>query len=203
VDALRYYLLREIRTTDDGNFTLERFQHLYTSELAGQLGNLLNRVVTMIARYEGGQIPSFAVRDPLDDALIRAASGLGAAVDEAVERFAVNEAMTAIWDVVSAANKYIDDCAPWTLAKQRSSDPIAAARLGTALATVAETLRLVGVSLRPFLPSTARGILGQLGLDPEPTGDWATLTTWGAPIAGARVQPGALLFPKIEASVEA
>ena len=195
-DALRYYLLREIRSTDDGDFALERFIRAYNADLADQLGNLLNRVVSMVGRYYGGVVPAPGKRLPVDDELIRPAQSLTGRVDEALDRFAPHDALAAIWDVVGAANKYVDDAEPWALAKRRRSDPLAGARLSTVLYNLVETLRLVAHYISPFIPAAAEGILRQLGLPPGASEGWSE---WGRYPAGAAVQPGGALFPKIEA----
>jgi methionyl-tRNA synthetase len=199
-DALRYYLLREIRSTDDGDFALERFVRAHNSDLADQLGNLLNRVVSMVGRYHGGATPASRDADARDRSLIDIASGLRARVDEAMDRFAPHDALAAIWEVIGAANKYVDDAEPWALAKRRTSgDAAADARLATVLYNLVEALRLVAQHLAPFIPRTAEGIARQIGVALEGGNDWPD---WGRYPAGAIVQPGGLLFPKVEISPE-
>ncbi len=200
VDALRYYLLREVRTTEDGDFTLERFVRAYHSDLADQLGNLLNRVVSMIGRYYGGVVPAPGKADAIDRNLVEAASGLGAYVEDALDRFLPHEALAAIWDVIGAANKYVDENEPWTLAKRRKSDPRAEARLATALYNLVETLRLVAHYCAPFIPTAADGIARQLGLTISVEKGWEK---WGGYPPGTNVRSERVLFPKLEAPVEA
>jgi methionyl-tRNA synthetase len=197
VDALRYYLLREIPTTEDGNFSLERFERAYNADLADQLGNLLNRTVSLIQRYYAGIVPAPEPVEDTDQALIRAAAEAGARVDAAVARFALHEALAAILSLVSAANKYVVTVAPWKLAKQRQTAGLAAeVRLATALYNLAEALRLVAHLLFPFLPKTAEAIAQQLGVALA-TDNWPQALRWGGYPAGVAVRQGSVLFPKM------
>ncbi|HKZ85952.1 MAG TPA: methionine--tRNA ligase [Anaerolineae bacterium] len=207
VDALRYYLLREVRTTSDGDFALERFIRAYNADLADQLGNLLSRVVSMVDRYYGGVVPApggvpsvplapqARMAGTQGTHLMDAVLGLRERVDEAMSRFAPHDALAAIWDVIGAANKYVDYSEPWVLAKRRESDPSADARLSTVLYNLVETLRLVAHYSSPFIPTAAESILRQLGL---PSGVREGWSDWGRYPAGTAVQPGNVLFPKIE-----
>jgi methionyl-tRNA synthetase len=200
-DALRYYLLREIRATEDGDFSLERFTRTYHRDLADQLGNLLNRVVTMVSRYAGGVVPAPGVREELDQRLVNTAEGLRERVEEAMAQFAPHEALFAIWELVSAANKYVSEVEPWTLARQRASGPervASAERLATILYNLTETLRLIAHYCVPFLPTTAELIAHQLGVTLETSGAWRQVSRWGAYLAGTAVQPGEVLFPRLE-----
>jgi methionyl-tRNA synthetase len=202
-DALRYYLLREVPATDDGDFARERFLRAYNNDLADKLGNLLNRTLGMVGRYFDGVAPAPGAPDPADEALLVTARGLRERVDAAMDRFAPNEALAAIWDLVDAANKYVEETAPWTLAKRRKAGPDAEAageRLATVLYNLLEALRLLALHTRPFVPSAAEGLARQLGLAPEEQGGWEDLTTWGRYPAGTRIEPGNVLFPKLEAA---
>lgn len=205
-DALRYYLLREIPTTEDGDFTLERFLHAYNSDLADQLGNLLNRVISMVGRYSGGVVPAPGPLEEVDRGLVQTAENLSARIDAALMRFALDEALDAIWNLVSAANKYVADVEPWTLAKQRKNegeDSPAGVRLNTVLYNLVEALRLIASHCAPFLPATAEGIAQQLGIDistggaSQDTIQETNETSWGRYPAGTKVQPGGVLFPKV------
>lgn len=198
LDALRYYLLREIKATEDGDFTLERFIRAYNADLADQLGNLLSRLVGMVKRYYDGVVPAPGALVDVDRNLINIAETLRERVDAAMNQFAPHEALAAIWDLIGAANKYISQVQPWTLAKQRKEEAAAETRLATTLYNLAETLRLIGYYCAPFLPTTAQAITGQLGLSVEPNIDWARVSSWGGYPAGTVIQPGDVLFPKIE-----
>ena len=205
VDAVRYYLLREIPATEDGDFSTERFIRTYNSYLADQLGNLLNRVVNMVGRYYEGVIPAAQGYTEVEQPLLDLAAGLPGRVDAAFERFRPDEAITAIWELVGAANKYVVEVAPWTLAKTRAgggADGAAEARLATSLYSLAEALRLVAHYAAPFIPGSAEGVCRQLGISLDLSGDWERVTRWGGLRPGARVQPGGVLFPKLEAKAK-
>ncbi|WIG59521.1 MAG: Methionyl-tRNA synthetase [Ktedonobacterales bacterium] len=199
-DALRYFLLRAIPSTEDGDFTLERFIQTCNADLADRLGNLLNRTVSMVGRYFGGAVPAPGLVEEADGALIATANGLAARVDAAMQRFAPHEALAAIWELVDAANKYVEDNAPWSLAKQRKAEPEgpAAARLATVLYHLIEALRLASVYCAPFIPVAAEEIGRQIGIPLDTGADWYTATTWGGAQPGTRVAPGSVLFTKHE-----
>ncbi len=205
-DALRYYLLREIPTTEDGDFTLERFLHAYNSDLADQLGNLLNRVVSMVGRYTGGIVPAPGPLEEIDRGVVEIVANLPERIDTALARFALDEALDAIWNLISAANKYVGDVEPWTLAKRRKSEgdgSPAGVRLNTVLYNLVEVLRLIAYHCAPFLPGTAEGIARQLGIslstgkDSQDVSQAVEESLWGRYPAGTTVQPGGVLFPKI------
>ncbi|MBN1220035.1 MAG: methionine--tRNA ligase [Anaerolineae bacterium] len=196
-DALRYYLLREIKATEDGDFSRERFVRVYNADLADQLGNLLSRVGGMIARYYNGIVPAPGPAESIDQTLLDTAQSLPERVNTAMAQFAPHEALAAIWDLIGAANKYIVEVQPWVLAKQRQQDPAAETRLATILYNLAETLRLAADYCQPFLPATAGSIAQQLGITLDPNRDWAEVSSWGRYPAGTVVQPGGVLFPKL------
>lgn len=198
-DPLRYYLLRAIPATEDGDFSIERLIRTYNTDLADQLGNLLNRTVSMVGRYFGGVVPEPGAPEGLDVALIALAEGLRVRVDAALARFAPHEALAAIWELVGAANKYLAETEPWVLAKRRKPEPAAERRLATVLYTAVEALRLIAHYCLPFIPATAEALAGQLGITLAAAGgDWAQVARWGGYPTGTRLQPGAVLFPKRE-----
>lgn len=204
-EALRYYLLREIPAAGDGDFTVERFLRAYNNDLADRLGNLLNRAVRMVARYYDGVVPEPVASDatrPEDEALIATARALPEAVAQAMEAFEPHVALTRIWQLVDAANRYVEQTEPWLLAKrgrvEGATGAEAKALLATTLYNLVEALRLIGYLCQPFLPETADGVARQLGLDPVASGAWEVATRWGAYPAGSLVRPGEVLFPKRE-----
>ena len=201
-DAVRYYLLREVPQTEDGDFALERFIRAYNNDLADQLGNLLNRVVSMVGRYFDGVVPAPGPAEEADEPLLAVAAGLRARVDVAMQRFALNEALAAIWELVVAANRYVGDVEPWVLAKRRKAGGeegrAAAERLATSLYSLAEALRLIAYYCLPFLPEASEGIARQLGIVLDQHTDWLNTTNWGGYPAGTALQPGGILFPKLE-----
>ena len=198
-DALRYYLLREISPFEDGDFTLERFIRSYNADLADQLGNLLNRVISMVGRYYDGVVPTPGDRAEEDERLIGVAEALPERISKALSRYDPQSALAAIWELAGAANSYVESTAPWSLAKTRKAegaDGPAEQRLATVLYNLVEALRLIAWHVRPFLPATAEGIDTQLGLQEVEAP--ADATVWGAYPAGARLAGGAVLFPKFE-----
>jgi len=202
-DAVRYYLLREIRATQDGDFALERFVRAYNQELADQLGNLLNRTISMVKRYFDGIVPAPGLLVEGDQQLVSLAKALPGRIDDALAEFAPEDALAAIWELVNAANKYVADSEPWTLAKQRKAGSEAEQRLSTVLYNLIEALRLIGQACAPFIPATAEGLVAQLGIALETGNSWEDILTWGRYPAGTAVQPGGVLFPKLELPAEA
>jgi len=198
-DAVRYYLLRAVSPTGDANFTHEYFQSLYESDLADKLGNLLNRTVSMIGRYRDGAIPAPDQTSDLERPLHELAAQLPAAVSDALDAYDPQTALEAIWELVTRTNKYVEESAPWTLAKQaRTGDAEADGRLSTTLYTLAESLRLIATLLDPLLPSTARKIRQQLGLSAEEHEAWRARLQWGRTAAGTQVSRAEPIFPKLE-----
>jgi methionyl-tRNA synthetase len=193
-DTLRYFLLRHTPAAEDSNFSRARLELAYNSELADQLGNLLSRTVSMVVKYCDGIVPAAGAADEAAHRVIALGNGLEGRVRETVERFALHEALAAIWELIGAANKYVVEVAPWVLAKARAAgDATAGEQLATSLYTLIESLRLAAVFCEPFIPDAAGRIAAQLGLD----GDWRRgPQRWGGYAPGTRVQPGPALFPK-------
>ncbi len=197
LDALRYFLLREMVFGLDANFSEEALVGRLNADLANNLGNLLQRSVSMVGRYLEGRVPPAG--DPLGEAdrrLRQLAEGLAARVAEAMEVFAFHRALEAIWFLLDAANQYIDEQKPWELAKR---DRQALARV---LGHTCEALRLVGLHLMPFMPPTAEKIWARLGI-PRRADEvrLAEAGRWGAEPPGLAVQ-GDPLFPRAEFSME-
>jgi methionyl-tRNA synthetase len=202
-DPVRYYLLREVRSTEDSDFTRERFIRAYNSELADQLGNLLQRVVSMVGRYFNGEVPASGPTEEVDLKLIKLAQTLPEQIENALARFALHDAVAAVWELIGAANKYVEENKPWELAKQskKAADEIsstrATERLATTLYNLVEALRLIALNLSPFLPATAAAIAQQLGVKPD-QGNYGQAIKWGGYPGGNLLQPGGVLFPKLE-----
>jgi len=189
LDALRYYLAREIRFGEDGTFTDEGFHQRYTSELANEFGNLLSRSATMIARYRGGVVPA----DPGGDTDLAAECDV--VRDEVAALFARDEVTGAIevaWGWVRRLNRLVEEREPWVLAK----DDTRAGELDQALFSLAAGLRVATILLWPVIPGSCERVLVALG---EPAGRVALAdATWGGGTPGAIVAPGDPLFPRIE-----
>jgi methionyl-tRNA synthetase len=186
-DALRYFLLRKIPAAQDGDFTHDEFTRTYNADLADQLGNLVSRVLKLIVQAYGGIVPTPGLLTTVDAELVATAQVAQRQVAVEVEHFAFHKALAALWALIEATNKYIVTVEPWVLARVAKTQPTgeAAQRLATTLALLAETLRIIAELLQPFLPATAAAIVRQLGL-----------TTAGARVTGAQVQPTGVLFPK-------
>ena len=189
IDALRYYLAREVRFGEDGTFTAEGFEARYSQELANELGNLLNRVVSMIGRYRDGVVPD----DRGDDGELAAEVADAARAFAAdLDRLDISRAIEGVWRIVQRLNRLVEQRAPWTLAK----DPERAGELDQTLYSLAEGLRSVAILLWPVIPSSAERILVALGQDPARL-DLAA-AAWGGGDAGVTVAPAGQLFPRVE-----
>ncbi len=199
LDAVRYWLLREVPPTGDIDYTAEKLDRRYHADLANGLGNLLNRTVSMVHRYRQGIVPPTGpTGETVDRDLQSIASAVSDRLGEAIERdLDPQSALVAIWDVVNRANRYVQETAPWTLAgAERTGDATAARRLDTVLASLAESLRIIAEALRPFLPDTSERIARQLG---GPLGeDWRQSLTWSDRCAGRSVATPEPIFPRLE-----
>jgi methionyl-tRNA synthetase len=191
IDAVRYYLVREISFGEDGTFSAEGFEARYTGELANELGNLLSRVVRMVERYRGGQVPVGAATDA---ALAGEVETAAAAVEAAFDRLELTRALDEAWTLVRRLNRLVEERAPWALAK----DPARDRELDETLATLVDGLRCAAILLWPFIPGSAERVLSALGEDPgQVTLARARL---GAGDQGALVAApeGGGLFPRVE-----
>ena len=158
VDAVRYYLLREMPFAQDGTITLETIISRYNADLANTLGNLVNRTVAMINKYFGGTITNPLISDDVDNELIAACTDTRAAVCDLMNKFRVADASEAVINLARRSNKYIDETAPWALAKDEANSD----RLKTVLYNLVEAIRFIGVLIAPFMPETSEKILNQI-----------------------------------------
>lgn len=199
VDAVRYFLLREIPFGADGFYSEEALVARTNADLANDLGNLLSRSTAMIGRFTGGVVPAAA--PGTDDGIL---SGLAGEVAEAytrhMERLELSDAMAAVMRLVGRANKYIDETAPWDLSRRATAgDRAAAERLGAVLYNLAEVQRIAALMLVPAMPEAPEKIWHQLGLDGDPRSQrWPDASRWGLFPAGVSVRRGDPLFPRIE-----
>lgn len=199
LDALRYYLLREVPFGSDGTFTPESFVERVNSDLANDLGNLLNRTVAMIDKYFGGELPApVEGATPYDELLRETAASTVTKAEEALERMEFSVALTAISALVSRTNKYIDETAPWTLAKDESKKDA----LGSVMYHLAESLRFASVLLQPFLTLTPGKIWAQLGIVPGELTAWESIRVFGQLQPGTRLAKGDPLFPRLDTEAE-
>ena len=192
-DAIRYFLLREIVFGNDGNFSRDALITRINSDLANDLGNLLHRTVSMIEKYHGGVVTNTGVIEAVDEDLMALVKSTAENFAKDMDAMEINSAIKGVWALISRANKYIDETAPWILAK----DEAKAARLQTVMYNLAETLRVVAILVAPFIPSTSPKIYTQLGLE-VPAEFLLTDAEFGKIADGTKVQKGEPLYPRIE-----
>ncbi len=194
-DAFRYFLLREVPFGLDGDFSRKALVHRVNSELANDFGNLVNRALGMLGKYFGGTVPAPAAAEGGDLALVARSREVLAAVDAAMEELEFHKALAAAWELVKAANKYVDSSAPWALAK----DPARRERLGTVLYNILEAARICVLLSAPFLPAAAQKMWEALGCDGRvEAARFDAAGAWGGLKPGAALPKSAVAFPRIE-----
>ncbi len=196
IDALKYFLLREYTFGQDGVFTNEVMLKRMNYDLANDLGNLVSRTVSMIEKYCGGKVPAATTNDEIDDDLKAIATGAAAKVEAQMDKFAFNMALEEIWILVRRANKYIDEKAPWVLAKDEAKK----AELDTVMHNLAEAIRIISVLIYPFMHTTSKEIRKQMGL-------WYADVVWEDAftfemMSGEEVKKGNPIFPRLDIEKE-
>nr|WP_295970533.1 methionine--tRNA ligase [uncultured Bacillus sp.] len=199
LDALRYYLLREVPFGADGIFTPEGFVERLNFDLANDLGNLLNRTIAMINKYFSGVIPVYkGSTGEFEKSLLEVNEATVGKYEEAMEKMEFSVALTAIWQLVSRTNKYIDETQPWQLAKDEDNQ----SKLADVMTHLAETLRRIAIMLQPFLTQAPKQIFQQLGIQEEELTSWDSMKKFGMITEGTKVKKGEPIFPRLDIEEE-
>ncbi|MGP0629413.1 methionine--tRNA ligase [Nitrospina sp. 32_T5] len=195
VDVIRYFLMREVPFGLDGDFSHKALIGRVNSDLANNLGNLLNRTLNMIGKYYGGKVPEADVEGDEDAGLKGKAKEVVEQVHDLYDELAYNRILIKIWELLDASNQYINNTAPWNLAKSDEGKK----RLATVLYNAAEACRVIGILIYPFMPDTTKKMMTQLGIDNsiEEQG-LASIRTWGWFPATTEIKQGEQIFPRIE-----
>ena len=195
VDALKFYMLREFNFGSDGNFSARKYMERYNSDLVNDLGNLVSRTTSMIAKYNGGEVRKGTVSDSFDDDLITLAEETYTKFNKLMDEFNFNAALEAVWTLIRRANKYVDETEPWILGRDEANKE----RLDRVLYNLAETIRIVAQLIEPVMKNTTATILEKIGTDNkgfESAGEFGLLEE------GARVSKGANLFDRLDIDKE-
>lgn len=198
LDAIRYFLLREVAFGQDGNFTNEALIQRINSDLANDLGNLVSRTVGMIEKYFGGKLTPQHKPTEFDNDLKAVAESTVAKVEEYMDKMLFSDALSEIWTLVRRTNKYIDETQPWVLIKDEANKPV----LAGALYNVAESIRIISIMIQPFMTKTPKAIWAQLNIDDEKLTEWDSIKTWGLLPEALEVSKGETLFPRIDMKKE-
>lgn len=194
LDSIRYYLLREMTFGSDGTYSTEALISRINSDLANDLGNLLNRTIAMVSKYFDGVIQQVGPETEFDADLKKTAQEAIAKMEKSMDELQMHQALDDLWALIRRANKYIDETQPWILAKEEEKKPL----LGTVLYNLCEALRVVAVALKPFLVETPIKMGTQLGIiDQIETAQWED-TKWGLLPAGIKVESAEPIFPRID-----
>ena len=195
VDVIRYFLLREVPFGQDGDFSHKALIGRLNSDLANNLGNLLNRTVNMIEKYFAGVVPTPATNGPEDKALTEKSGEVIAEVRILYNELAYNKILQKIWELVDTTNQYIVKTGPWNLAKTDEGKE----QLKTVMYNCAESLRVLGILLNPFMPQSTESMMKQLGVEtPIQEQGMSSINDWGGLKPGSQMQKAKQLFPRIE-----
>ncbi|NLT97083.1 MAG: methionine--tRNA ligase subunit beta, partial [Christensenellaceae bacterium] len=198
VDAVRYFLLREVPFGADGLYSSEALLTRTNSDLSNDLGNLVSRTVAMIVKDFGGVVPSEYESTEFDAAIEAQGSALGAAVEAQMNALKLPDALAEIWSYVGALNKYIDQTTPWILARDEANKP----QLASVMYHLAEGLRIISVMLTAFIPGTAQRIQEALGLGDAAKVSWESAAQFSRLVCGLTVKQMPPLFPRIDVKKE-
>ncbi len=197
VDAIRYFLLREIPFGSDGIFSNEALIGRINADLANDLGNLLSRTIAMVLKYFDGVIPDERESGEFDLDLKDLSLETKKEVENYLDNLQFSNALTVLWKLISRTNKYIDETAPWLLAKSADNAP----RLAGVMYNLCESIRIISILLTPFMPATTPKIREQVGFD-EDISKWDDSGKWGLLPTGFKVKKGEIIFPRIDATKE-
>lgn len=197
VDAIRYFLLRDIPFGSDGNFTNEALINRINSDLANDLGNLVSRTEAMVGKYFGGVLPEDREAGDFDDDLIATAVAVRENVEKQMKTLQFPNALSEIWKLISRTNKYIDETMPWALAKDEAKK----ARLGAVMYNLCESIRIISSLIVPFLPTTAQTIQERFVCD-KALFSYDNAASWGLLPAGTEIKKGSIIFPRLDLAKE-
>jgi len=199
VDAYRYYFLREVQFGSDGAISIEAMVQRYNADLANDWGNLVSRLFNMTEKYCGGVVPAVPVPAPQDEDIVGIATLLPNAFEKRMVALDYAGALEDAWELIKRTNRYIEDSAPWNLAKSDETRP----RLDAVLYTALEAVRIAALFVAPVMPNTSREVWKRLGLgDIHEVTDVAAVAAWGGLPAGSHVEKGESLFPRIYEDAE-